>query len=354
MGANLGFNCRAWLPLLTPHLPEHLVDSASLERLADLMECLPGTVLGAIEVRLEPGQGPVDLGIRLSTPGEARQMASRSLPLHVREYLLHWARTHDSLLPYTWLEFDLPTVGADPAPVLISRIAQRTDPDWLLDVLLPALRGRPPYPAQRAMLLRALEGLPEQAWCCYAFDLQSRGTEAVRLSFSGVRPHSMPDQLKQLGRPDLAQALSAAVTMTKDNGLFELNFEVDADAEIRSRVGFEMSFKQWPGNDPKWQDLFVRLVDAGLCAPEKGEAALAWSGYDSPRRAPGLWPEREELARTFLVRWISHVKLVCIPGQPLEAKAYLLFALWTRSPQGRLKEGAAGLESATRSSGSGA
>jgi len=354
MSLDPGFTCHAWMPLLTPHLPEHLVDPEARERLARLTELLPGTVLGAIEIRLAPGPGPVDLAVRLSMPGEACQIAQWIQPPHVREYLLGWARAPEPLLPYTWLEFDLPDAGGDLAPVLISRIKRRTDPDWLLDVLLPALRGRPPHPAQRAMLLRTLTGLPEESWCCYAFDMQSRGTDAVRLSFSGLRPHLMPDRLEHLGRPDLAEALRPAVGLVKDRGLFELNLEVDRDAEIRPRVGFEMSFKQWPGNDPQWQSLLGRLVDAGLCSSEKRDAALAWSGYDSPRRAPGAWPARKELARTYLVRWISHVKLVCVPGEPLEAKAYLLFALWTRSPNGRLKEGAGGLPSSVESSEGGA
>lgn len=347
MEAGLEPSCEGWLPLLAPHLPASLIEPAALGRLGSLMACLPATVSGAIEIRLGAATGPVDLSVRVDHPGEARSIARR-LPLgDVERFLLHWERQRDTNLPFVWLEFDLPETGAEPrAPLAIPRIGEQAPEGWLLDTLLPTLREEAPAAPQLATIRRALSGLPAGARCCYVFDLRPRGTEAIRLSFSGLAAAAMPERLEQLDRPDLARSLAPALPLVEGADRREINFDVDDKGAIEPRIGLEISYATWPGRDPRWPRLFDRLVEAGLCQPEKRDALLAWPGHDSRRTAPDLWPAPSALADSHLVRWISHVKLVCVPDQAIEAKVYLLFGLWTRGRDGRLKEGATGLEAA--------
>ena len=154
----------------------------------------------------------------------------------------------------------------------------------------------------------------------------------------------MPGFLEKVGRPDLAQPVAEALPFMAESDRRELNFDVDGEGNIAPRVGLEISFAAWPGSDPRWPRLFDRLVAAKLCEDTKRLAAFAWPGHDSRQTAPGVWPAAAAYAKSHLLRWISHVKLVCVPGRAMEAKVYLVFGLWTRGRDGRLKEGPAGLE----------
>ena len=86
-----------------------------------------------------------------------------------------------------------------------------------------------------------------------------------------------------------------------------------------------------PEREPRWLEIFERLVKAGLCAPEKRDAALAWSGYDTFRTAPETWPVAAAGRRGFCVRSLSHIKVVCQPDRQPEAKVYLAFGWLERS-----------------------
>jgi hypothetical protein len=337
-----GLACDRWFSLLAPHLPGDVADRAALERLQVVMAGLPGSVSGAIEIRLGASEKSVDLAVRISNPAEARQIAAWIQPDYVQQFLSDWAREPDPRIPFLWLEFDLPPQEADlHSPLMISRIVREAEPLWLVEDLLPAIRGRALTPSQRQLALRSLEELSGRAYCCYAFDLQARGTDLFRLSFTDLMPADMPSYLERLGRPDLAREILLALELVPDGDLYEMNFDVNARAEIGSRIGIEVSFQKWPGRDPRWEALLDRLTAEGLCCPEKRSAVLSWFGYDSPRIARDRWPLVSGPPDAFLIRWISHFKLACLPGRSLEAKAYLSFGLWTRSSDGRLKEGGA-------------
>ena len=108
-------------------------------------------------------------------------------------------------------------------------------------------------------------------------------------------------------------------------GVERIHLSFDIGSEILPRTGLEGSFSRLPRREPRWKDLFDRLVDRGLCAPEKRDAALAWPGYDSFWTAPEGWPVSPRLAAGFFVRNLSHVKGRLPSRSEPEAKVYLMF-----------------------------
>ncbi len=343
------FACDVWLPLLLPSLAGPLAAAPSLAELPPLASRLPGTVLGAFEVRLSPGPeaGPVDLSIRLATPREACAVVEAIEPPPLRQFLRRWAERQDPRLPFVWLEIDL--AGAPPAagpmppispipplrPVFIVRVDGRPDPAWLIEELIPEVCGEV-TPAQRVGVERAFAALRPPGSLAYLFNLRSRGSRALRLSFTGLPPAAMAAHLVDLGRPDLAAAIAGPVELIAAAAPERFELSYDLDEEVLPRVGIEASFPGWTGDGSPWPGLLARLVDAGLCSPAQRAAALGWSGYDSARRRPDVWPAAAVGEEGFLVRWLSHVKLVCRPGLPPEAKLYLLFGYHVRTPGGRV------------------
>lgn len=323
-----------WFPLLTPHLPESLVEPSSMEPVEQLARRIPGGVLGAIEIRLGPEPSPVDLSLRLASPAHARQIAPMIETDYLRRFLNDWAEDPDPRIPFLWVEFDLhQPPDADLHPVFIVRL-KNPEPQWVVDDLLPPIFPNSTSPEWDGAVRRCLDNLPEPGNLVYVFNLESRGQKAVRLDFFGLSPSKMQTYFERLERPDLSAAIAAPLKIVENAERFHLNFDVDG--EIQPRIGIEASYGVFPKRDTAWGDLFDRLVEAKLCTPEKRDAVFSWPGYTSPNRAGDRWPMAPHGPEGFLVRSISHVKLVCQPGQPPEAKVYLLFGLHVRNAQGKL------------------
>ena len=316
-----------WLTVLAPHLTEPLFGPGPLARLSRLGSSLPGECRGILEVRLASGAPAVDLSLRLRTAGQARGMAARSPPSPERDFLARWAAPEGSLSPVraVWLELDLDRDGNDgapPAPILCARLHRDPAPGWLLDTLLPALTGRPLPAARRHLILACLALLPPAARLLYVFDLRARGTDAVRLEVFGMEPAEIVAFLRARVP---ATAPSAEAVLPLFAGVERLHLSFDLAAEILPRIGIEGSFPRQPSREPRWAAWLDRLVQRGLCSSEKRDALLAWPGYDTFWTAPREWPVAEVGPRGACIRALSHLKVVCRPQRPPEAKAYLVF-----------------------------
>lgn len=293
-----------------------------MERLRDAARYLPGGVLAALEARLAPEDEVVDLSVRLQRPSEVRDLARIPMPPAIHEFLARWAQPGDPLaqVPSIWLELDLPAEPGILVPSVCAKLPAGAGPGWLAGTLLPALTGEVPSPALRALLLRCLAAIPPPARPLYLFNLFPRPGSPVRLEIFGLDPAGIASYLRQVAPASAERVASAAELLA---GAERLHLSIDLGAEVLPRIGVEGSFPRLPRREPRWAQLFDRLVDRGLCAPAKRDAALSWPGYDSFWTAPERWPEAAGTGG-FCARALSHVKLVSLPDREPEAKVYLL------------------------------
>ena len=328
-----GLTIEHWLVVARPHLEESLLDEQAVHRLQAVSRYLPGGCLSVLEARLGPLRGPVDLSIRLETPTQARSLAESPLPAHLRSFLERWADPTGGFasIPCVWLELDLDRDPHGlPVPTICARLPARVEIDWLLGSLWPAMQGRPLTPAQSDLVRRCWESIPPPASLLYAFSLLSRGGEAVRMEIFGLEPDQIAGYLRRIGLVETSEVEAAASLFA---GVERLHLSFDIASEILPRIGIEGSFPRRPEREPRWRELFDRLVDGGLCTPEKRQAVFTWPGYDSFWTAPESWPEEGGI-RTRCVRGLSHVKVVCRPGREPEAKVYLTLGPLDRSGAG--------------------
>ncbi|MEM6794268.1 MAG: hypothetical protein AAF725_09815 [Acidobacteriota bacterium] len=301
-----------------------------------LLRRVPGFALGAIECRLDEADSQVDLSFRLSHAAQARAFKRLLGPRYLIDFLESWSLEKDPRIPFLWLEFDLDQEpGEELHPFLLAKLSGRTEADWLAESLVPRMQAGPVSKDQRTLIARSLAALPVEASPTYISTLKARGQKTVRFDHYGLTPKKMGDYLRLLGRRDLAEALADPAELLSETDQFHLSH--DFASQIEPRLGVEGSFAQ--GVLPKlsrWQRLLCRLTDAGLCSPAKRDAVLAWVGYDSPSSVPGLWPEACRDLGGFMVRSLSHVKIICHPEKPPEAKVYLLFGQYLRSSRGSL------------------
>ncbi|MBN1860783.1 MAG: hypothetical protein JW840_04895, partial [Candidatus Thermoplasmatota archaeon] len=120
---------------------------------------------------------------------------------------------------------------------------------------------------------------------------------------------------------------------------FVLSFDVTADG-IGPRIGLECSFEENRYHEEtRWEPLFDYLVEQGMCLPEKRDALLRYPGVEHPDDFSGgvmkplvsVSQHLDDIFSGSLVRYISHVKVVYIPGRPIEAKAYPAVRLFESS-----------------------
>jgi hypothetical protein len=318
-------DCGDWLTVVRPFLVEPLFQPAAVARLHAVASSLPGDCPGVLELRLAPGPGVVDLSLRFKEPAQARRLAERVSPPHLGDFLRRWSEPDGSFrcLHSVWLEFDLDREPQGlPIPTVCAKLLPGTEADWILDCLIPALHGKPLRDGQRQRVALCLREIPAPATLLYVFSLLSRDGDAVRLEISGLDPAGIAGYLSRVA-PEALPWLGDAATLFADVERIHLSFDIGS--EILPRIGIEGSFSHLPRREPRWRDLFDRLVARGLCAPEKRDAVLAWPGYDSFWTAPERWPATPRPAADFCVRSLSHVKVVCRPGSEPEAKVYLMF-----------------------------
>jgi hypothetical protein len=251
-------------------------------------------------------------------------MVERLLP-SPGDFLLLWSQPEGPLarVRAVWFEFDLDREPQSVLnPIVCAKLPSDADPEWLLGILLPALFGTSPPAGQRGLILSCLEALPASANLLYLFNLRARGSDAARLEIFGMETPQILDYLREVA-PDRVPETAKGLSLLE--GAERLHLSFDVTEEILPRVGIEGSFPRQPSREPRWEGLFSRLVEEGLCSPEKRDAALAWPGYNSFWTAPECWPVPETGSRGFCVRALSHLKVVCYPDRGLEAKAYLAF-----------------------------
>ena len=193
---------------------------------------------------------------------------------------------------------------------------------WLIESLYPSLHGRPLTPGQHRLVRRCHEAIPAPAYLLYAFSLLPRWSDAVRMEIFGLDPAAIVSYLESVA-PEAVPWVEREAALFA--GVERIHLSLDLGEEILPRIGIEGSFVRLPRREPRWSELFERLVSRGLCEPGKRDAVLAWVGSESFRTAPAAWPVGAVGTGGFCFRKPSHVKVVCRPDREPEAKAYLLF-----------------------------
>jgi hypothetical protein len=335
-----------WVAVVRPRLGAPLFHPAGVARLLRAARRLPGACLHVLELRLSTEPGPLDVAVRLTDAGHSRRLAREIQPSHHRTFLRRWREKEEPQSPplrSVWCEFDLDRAGCGrlPAPVVCAKLPSGgAPPRDVVERLVAALQPRGPTAAQRRLLSFCLEALSPPAFLLYLFSLSARGTEALRLEILGLDPAGILDHLDAVAPHTVPQA-SAAVELLA--GAERLHLSYDVGERVEPRIGVEGSFPAQPRREPRWAALFDRLVERGLCAPGKRDAALAWPGCDTFWTAPAAWPVAVCGSGGLCFRALSHVKVVCGADRRPEAKLYLACGF---RPADQAEAGSAGEASA--------
>ncbi len=196
---------------------------------------------------------------------------------------------------------------------------------WLMRTALPILRGSPLPDYLERNFLQCLE-LAMPALYFQVGTMLSRKMDVLRLCIFNITGDEISNFLSRIGvQGSLGEIESAIADFA---GLVDsLCLHLDIGEVIYPRIGLELLYdnlhpwKRQPNKEIRWFQLFDKLVERGLCTPEKREALLAWPGYIPISQSSG-GQELNSTPNGLLLRGLQHIKLVFCPNQPPEAKAY--------------------------------
>lgn len=298
------------------HLPEILVDRTAFERLLRTATGLPGDVLAALELRLGADDPVVDLSIRLTHPAQYASILEPPVFAPLGNVVATWSAgpAEAAAVHSLWLEFDLDRDpgGRRPLPSLCLRLNRAFDRTWLVKTLLPRMQGRALTLTQEEAVERLLGRIPPAARLLYVFSMLPRESRPLRFEWLGLSGAQSLDAVRATA-PESVPDAARLLPLFEDVDRLHLSLDVGPEG-VLPRFGLEGSYQRLPHAEPRWRRLIERCVELGLSTPAKGEALLLWPGSE----------RRSVRRREFLVRALSHLKIVAIPGRPPEAKAYLL------------------------------
>ncbi|HEX6370034.1 MAG TPA: hypothetical protein VF006_14025 [Longimicrobium sp.] len=339
------------LGLAARHAAPALVPDAARERVIWVAGRIPAALTRAayLECRLQGGPDPVDLIFRVERAG-AEILAGRNPAIdrgHLRgggpawdavsALCAAWLDARDpgwALVRHLWVELDLDAPAAPGAPPVPSpSVFLAFDDDataamdaeglqGLIETVLAPLLPAGMDAASRARIRGVLRRRPPGAAVPYAGIMLARARQAVRVYLSRVPAAAVPALLDQVGWPEDEARDTARVLGAVDAGaapeLGMLHLDV-LEGALLPRLGLEYTLERKPQvRGGIVERAFVeRLVECGLCLPERRDALLAWPGYEVRTLRHELWP-------SWLVRRVNCIKLVHEPGREPQAKAYLL------------------------------
>lgn len=349
-----------------PELPASLISAQHLRALHALASRLPAGICEffGFESRLGDVRAEVDFLLCAKASEGGRDVLAGLIPRQalppefldhpvwqqIRNFAAAWVQPASPLhdcIQNVWLEFDIDgdmgktlCQGASKPPVpslfmgtdsLFGR-GGGTAPTWLLHQALPLCIGQPVSQDLAASLHSAIGALPAHANIFQIGMMLSRpgGADMLRLCMRGMNQRETALYLQDVhwpGTPEAIQDLLNFVYAGSDS----VDLDIDLQPQVGPKIGLECSFGADRDTPTRLAAFLEHLVQQGLCLDTKRHALLAWSRGFHERTNPSAWPadlrERSAHASTptasMFMRWVYHVKIVYVPGQPLEAKAYL-------------------------------
>ncbi|MBF0516338.1 MAG: hypothetical protein HQK97_04340 [Nitrospirae bacterium] len=182
--------------------------------------------------------------------------------------------------------------------------------------VLEQLRGRPLRNEVSSRLRKCFEALPKASTVDHAGIMLSRNQNVARMVLT-IDKETLQDYLVEIEYPGSIQEV---LELTAEFGQFaNIRYIIDVSDTVLPKIGMECLVLNDNGdNKSVWERLLGYLVARSLCIPQKMDALLSWPGHASALLASDLWP-------SYIIRRISHIKIVCQNKGPLEAKGYLQF-----------------------------
>jgi hypothetical protein len=348
-----GLNTTHYLCAVESNIPGDLISSQNYREMKELASCFQGPITSffGFETRMNTGETKSDFLFAVSSKKGEREIlkdlfTSGKLPQsflsemewkNLEKFVTTWTNPdstiHDTVLGL-WFEFDLikdapevpiPCIFLHTIPLQMNNPEEIQQCKWLTQSALPLLIGHSVSPTIEFQIFEAIRQLPKGASVFQVGVMLSRSAAGVRLVFNKIEVKDILPYLKRIGWSEKNEKLSHLIKELQNQGVHIVLHVSIGEKGIEPKIGLECSFYPFRyHNETKWPEFFEYLIQKGWCLPEKKNALLGFSGIkqEDPQEIVLPISSMKRSSTPALVRYISHVKLVYTPNQPIEAKVY--------------------------------
>jgi hypothetical protein len=348
-----------YLYSVASHIPQTLISNQNLNEIRTLSNNFTGNLTSFLifESRLNSYNARSDYCFAVSSKNGEREVLKdlikgKNLPYaflnqsewkQLGDFAESWTDTksilYDSIIGL-WFEFDTASTIIDaPTPSIFiqprSKFMMTGDATsqhtYLTKIALPLLLGRPLVNKVEEKVLECIKMLPLESSLFQIGTMLSRKDDEIRIVIKRIRAEEIIPYLKSIGwSDDQNNSLSNLLEEIKEI-VSRIVLHISVGEDVNPKVGIECSF--YPDNyhrEEGWKSLLNYLLEKGLCNKEKYSSLLKFSGiepqdydeyFDPNKCTPAVMISEEEYSSA-LIRYISHIKLVYEPNNPIEAKAY--------------------------------
>lgn len=304
--------------------PRDLISQDSLRRIKEVARWFPAGISSVFCLELHPEQDRIDFFVCVYAKGLERSILAENLPprLLQNEYwqlIQGFSRLWNDpagilySLPRMWLEFDLHSaIDGIPVPSVFLVIQDPMLPAWKA-ALAYMLGGSIPRNLSDN-LIRCFQATTIENQQYEVGVMYPRGTDSVMLAIDDFRME-MLTELEGQGWSGPAQQVKEIYRQFSPM-VDRVTADIDVGDTISQKIGLE--FKYPDRTRQKWDKFFSSLVEYRLCSRETATSILSWPAQFYHKFPHHLW-------QSYASRKIFHVKIVCQPDQPPQAKVYLLF-----------------------------
>jgi hypothetical protein len=359
-------NPSEYLSFIAPHISKDLISSKNFIEIKNLANFLNSnfTSFFGFESRLRSTNARSDYLIAVSSQNGEREallnlINNKNMPENLLK-LPEWknvgaltekwvdptSELHDKILGL-WLEFDtadnamdipIPSVFLQTIPLRIDNPSDKRQCKWITQTAIPLLTGHAVKENIEKGFISALEKLPLGASVFHVASMLSRNTDSIRLIIKRMQPNDIVPYLKSLGWSDDEEGLSALIDEIKKYSDC-IRLHIDIGDTINPQIGLECFISPDKYHEGQgWDDFLTYLVEKKACNPNIKNALLDFPGVDQENSEnefdfdsymPSVKLPDTNFSKA-IVRYISHVKILYKPREPIEAKAYTGVRLFGR------------------------
>jgi Prenyltransferase and squalene oxidase repeat len=359
--ANRFLTARGCLDLLWASWDSRLISPTVRAAIDSMSTALPPIPRVGLELRLGTGEARVDLHQLVTrADGDLKSLVGHftagGMPRHgkatdrLRAFLQLWSEEGSSfgeVFPQFYVEFDLAKEDAPPPlPCLFfdvhGRLENRADRaarESLIIEVIEQLHGGITQ-CRRTALERCFAAVDGRGSTGHVGLMLGRDAHPIRLNIKDLRRGALLPLLGELGW--MGNRATAAEVF---HGLLDevdlVTVALDLLDDWLPVIGFEAFLRAHPETNSRWQLLFSRLRDEGLCTPDEHQSLLRFPGTVVPGPSGPRWPASWLVAATLAPadhqpvfrREISHIKITLDAAGKSSAKAYLgMHHAWRTPP----------------------
>ncbi len=328
---------------ISSYIPSVLISNEAFSNIKETVRILPAATTSyfGFECRLNNSLPVADFALSSSASNENRGILAGLHPqinlpqeilnidewYKIQQFCKLWSSPTSILnkrIINVWLEFDIDgKPNGVPIPSLFIGLADTDNGDqWLITTVNNLLKHSLSF-SEEKKILECIYSLPTTANLFQAGIMLSRQSKALRLCITNrgffFSKYSFQNYLNTIEWPGSFNELYNLISKLS-NFVDKILLGVDASNSISPKLSLECYIRKPPVTD-KWKAFFEELVNIGLCTSNKRDGFITWAG-----RTREFFPHYTQSVTLF--RQIHHVKIIYHADYPLQAKGYLLCALF--------------------------